>query len=307
MPRFVCAILALAWLVCPAGAQAAPSVVASIKPVHGVVAALTDGVTRPRALVTGGASPHTYSLRPSDARALAGADLAVWVGPGLERFLAGPMESLAADARVVRLAGVDGLTRLPVRRAGVFAADGGRPEKAAGAGHCDINMPLWLDPHNVLAWIGPLVDALKAVDPAHADAYEANAKAFRQRLEKLDAALAARLAPGTDVPYVLFHDAYAYFEHRYGLTPAGVVTVDPGRKPGARRLRAIRRAIRERDVRCVFREPQFAPALVETIVAGTPARVGVLDPLGADLEGGPGFYPALLRNLADGYTGCLGQ
>jgi zinc transport system substrate-binding protein len=118
--------------------------------------------------------------------------------------------------------------------------------------------------------------------------------------------MAARLAPVTSVPYIVFHDAYQYLERRYGLAAAGAITVAPERRPGARRVQEIRARIARSGVACVFAEPQFEPALVRTLTEGTKARAGVLDPLGADLAEGPFLYEALLERLADALAGCLG-
>ena len=93
-------------------AQAAPKVVASIKPVHGLVAGVMEGVGQPSLLVRGGGSPHSYSLRPSEARSLSEADLVFWVGDSLEGFLAKPLEALAGRARVVTLTEAPGIARL---------------------------------------------------------------------------------------------------------------------------------------------------------------------------------------------------
>jgi zinc transport system substrate-binding protein len=147
---------------------------------------------------------------------------------------------------------------------------------------------------------------LAALDPANAARYRANASAFRARLGELDAALRAQLAPVRGVPYLVFHDAYQYFEQHYGLSPAGAVTVSPEQRPGGRRVAQLRALIERHGVRCVFREPQFQPALVEAITRGNEVRVGVLDPEGAAIPPGPEQYPRLLRDLGDALAGCLG-
>ncbi len=109
------------------------------------------------------------------------------------------------------------------------------------------------------------------------------------------------------LPYLVFHDAYQYFERHYGLSPVGAVSTGPERPPGARRVYEVRRRIAERDIRCVFTEPQFRPALVRTVVEGTPARIAVLDPLGADIEAGPEAWFILMRRLGESLLSCLGE
>ena len=171
--------------------------------------------------------------------------------------------------------------------------------------HGATDMHLWLDPMNAVAMVAPIVDALSAADPAHADAYRANGERLVARLTALDEALATDLAPVGDRPYIVFHDAYQYLENRYGLSPAGSITVSPEVRPGAERLYAIRERIRGDAAVCVFAEPQFEPRLLETVVEGTSARVSTLDPLGAALDPGPDLYFDLMAGLGNALRACL--
>ena len=166
-------------------------------------------------------------------------------------------------------------------------------------------MHLWLDPHNATAMVAAIVAALDAADPAHAAIYDANGQQLAARLEQLDRALEARLAAVGERPFVVFHDGYQYLEQRYGLNAVGSITVDPQRRPGAQRLRELRAKVEQLQVACVFAEPQFEPALVDTVIEGTGAKKGVLDPLGAGLAAGPQHYFELLNRLADALVDCL--
>ena len=265
----------------------APEVVVSVKPIHSIVAAVMTGVAAPWLVVGGSASPHDYALRPSDAMALSRADLVFWVGKDFELFLAKPIAALAGEARVVTLMDIDGLTRLALGAGGAF------------------DPHIWLDPANARVIAVATADALSTADPDNRARYGANAGALAARLDALDGELRAALAPLSDLPYVVFHDAYGYFERRYALAMAGAITVNPQHKPGAKRLRELRDRIRALGARCLFREPQFAPALIDTLVEGSGARTGVLDPLGAALAPGPEAYFALMRGLAASLRACL--
>ncbi len=161
---------------------------------------------------------------------------------------------------------------------------------------------LWLDPVNAQAMVAIFAAALAEADPDNAQAYRANATRLAERLDTLDAELGERLAPVRRVPYMVFHDAYAYFETRYGLNQVGAFAANPEIGPGARHLLALRRRIRDAGVACVFIEPQFSPALVEAVTGGTAARVATLDPLGG---GGPEAYFRMMRALADDLVACL--
>ncbi len=299
--------LVLALLAAPALAAptlAAPEVVVSIKPLHSLVARVMQGVGQPLLLVGGGASLHSYSLKPSQAAALERADLVVRVGPGFERFLEQPLSAQAGDAAQVEAMEVPGLVLLAPREGGAWEVDDhdhDHEEHAEG----DVDGHLFLDPGNAAVLTLALAEALAALDPANAAAYAANAVALRDELALLDAELVALLAPVRERPFVVFHDAYQYFEARYGLAAIGSIVVSPEQPPGARRLAEIRDKIATLGVVCVFAEPGFQPALVETVVEGTGARIGQLDPEGAGLPEGPGAYPALLRGLALSLTDCL--
>jgi len=268
-----------------AAMAAAPRVVVDIKPVHALVAGVMNGIAVPRLLIAGAASPHDYALRPSDARALAAADLVVWVGPALTPSLEKPLGALAGQAR--RLTLLDDPAMVARDRAGA------------------IDPHIWLDPAKAIKIVADVARALIALDPAHGASYSANAATLAARLRALDKELAARLAPVADVPYAVFHDAFGHLERRYGLSDVGAIALGPGRAPGAGRLRAIRRAIAEAGAVCVFAEPQFEPALARIAAAGSGARLATLDPLGADLPAGPGAYVSLLRAVAKNLVDCL--
>lgn len=284
-------------------------VVASIMPVHSLAAAVMDGVGKPHLLVPGKASPHTFAMRPSDARRLEQAQAVFWVGPMLESFLDRPLEALARDAQVVALIGAAGVRTLPFRDGGPWEAHAHGGEAAAHGGHVHaheaIDGHIWLDPRNAAAMTKAIAHTLGQVDPANKERYEANAARVVARIETLDKHLADTLSPVKGKPYIVFHDAYQYFEARYGLTPAGSITVSPEIGPGAKRLVEIRaRVARDRPI-CVFSEPQFEPRLVSTLIQGTQAKTAALDPEGALVEPGPGAYSDLMKNLAADLTRCL--
>ncbi len=278
--------------------------VATILPIHGLTAAVMDGVGEPRLLLPPGTSPHAYGMKPSDAAALEEAQLVVWIGDALETFLVRSLDNLAGDARRLALIDAPGIEVLHLAADGDDHGHGGHDHGHAHD-HGDVDPHIWLSPANAAAMTRAIADALAGVDPARADTYRANAEATVGDIEALAGELETRLAPVRDVPFVVFHDAYRYFEQAFGLRQVGAVTLSPERSPGTAHVAELRRAIRAAEAVCVFAEPQFEPRLVETLVAGTPVRTGELDPVGADLEPGPDAYLQLMRGLADDLVGCL--
>ncbi|MBP2570274.1 zinc ABC transporter substrate-binding protein ZnuA [Agrobacterium tumefaciens] len=310
------------------GATAAPDVVVSIKPIHSLVAAIMRGVGEPQLIVDGAASPHTYNLRPSNARKLEKADVVFWVGPGLEAFLEKPLEALASKATVVELEDAKGLEKLPFREGGPFEAhdhgdeghdahDGHAEEEGAhdhGHGHAEghgdhdhgaYDTHLWLDPANAKAMAQTIETALIAADAGNAATYQVNTKKLIDDLDALDAELKETVKPVKDKPFIVFHDAYQYFEHRYGVKTAGSITVSPETLPGADRVKQMQEKVRQLGATCVFAEPQFEPKLISVITEGTAAKSATLDPEAATLEPGPDLYFKLMRGIAGSLKDCL--
>lgn len=315
-----------------AGAAAAraeaPSVVVSIKPIHSLVSAIMQGVGEPSLIVEGAASPHTYSLKPSNAAALQDADVIFWVGHGLEAFLEKPLESLGGKATVVELEDAPGLEKLPFREGGPFEAhthegeeghdhaheghshdtDGhDHAKEAEGHEHGEFDMHLWLSPENARAIAAEAAKVLAEKDPANAETYNRNLASLNDKLAALDKELAETVAPIKDKPFIVFHDAYQYFEHHYGVLAAGSITVSPETLPGAERLTQIRDKVKTLSATCVFAEPQFEPKLVNVVIEGTPAKSGTLDPEAATLDPGPDLYFTLMKSIATSLRDCLGK
>ncbi|MGB3337576.1 MAG: zinc ABC transporter substrate-binding protein [Devosia sp.] len=303
-------VLALALLTTTA--FAAPKVVASIKPVHSLVAAVMAGVGEPDLIVKGSASPHTYALKPSDAGALEAADIVFWTGHGMELFLGDALETLATGATVVELADAPGIELLPVRQGGAFEAHSHESDEhdheheEHDHEHGDGDMHFWLDPENAKLMVTKIATTLAEADPDNASVYQANAEAERVKLDELQVELSATLSPVADRPFIVFHDAYQYFEARFGLTLAGSVTVTPDVLPGAARIDELKAKVGELGATCVFAEPNFEPAIISAITEGSNAKSGVLDPEGGALEQGADLYPTLLRGLASSLVDCLG-
>ena len=384
-------------------AHADVNVVASIKPVHSLVAGVMQGVGTPSLIIEGAGSPHSYALKPSQARQLQNADLVFWMSHDLEAFLEKSIEGIAANATAVALADSHGIKKLAFREGGAFVAhdhgdhdDHGHDEheehghddhddhghddhdkheehghddhddhghddhdkheehghddhdehghddhdkheehghddhdehghddhdKHEEHGHDDhdehghddhdehdhgeFDPHVWLDPINAKAMVHEIEEALSAADPANAAAYEANAEKMMGDLDNLVAEITADLAPVKDKGFIVFHDAYQYFENRFGVSAVGSITVSPEVMPGAQRISELQEKVNSLDGTCVFSEPQFEPKLVSTVTENTNAGTGVLDPLGASIDNGPELYFTLIRNMSYSLKDCL--
>lgn len=344
----------------------APSVAVDIAPVYSLVAQVMEGVGTPNLIVQQGASPHGYSLRPAEAKALEDADIVFWVGEGLEPWLERSIDSLAADAKSVELAETEGTTELEFREGATFEkhshdhgdedhdhdheahedhddhdhdahadhddddhdeheAHEDHDEDHDHAGHEDHDEDheheeaheehehdhhghdphAWLDPKNASVWLDVIAADLSELDPDNASTYAANAAKGKADLEKLTSMIKTELESIKGKNFVVFHDAYHYFENRFGISAAGSIRLGDASDPSPARIAEIRDKVAELQISCAFSEPQFNAGLLETVFEGTDAKVGVLDPLGSDLTLGPDLYSQLLRNLSKNLTSCM--
>jgi zinc transport system substrate-binding protein len=283
-------------------AMAQPKVVTSFSLLQSLTAAVTDTV--PETIVRGGGSPHTYSMRPSDARALEQADLVIWIGEDYEGFLERPIKALGKRAHVLELADAPGVTTLKTREGGVWEGEA-HSHSHAGHKHGEIDGHMFLDPKNAAAFATAIAATLAEIDAPNAARYRANGEALAAKLAALDGELDKALRPLAGKPFIVFHDSLQYLENRYGLTPAGSITVSPERRPSAQRLQRLRDRIGRAQAICVFAEPQFDSGLVRTVVEGTKARTGTLDYVGAEVPPGPELYFTVMRGLAKSLSSCL--
>lgn len=313
MKRLRSLLVATALCALPASAQADVKVLASIKPVHSLVAGVMQGAGNPELIVDGSASPHDYALKPSQAKALADAQLVFWIGSGLEGFLEKPLKNIGGKATAVPLAQAEGIDHLGFRELDEIGKkddhDHGHKhghDHSHGHDHASEDDPhIWLDPRNAAAMVTAIEAALVKADPENTETYSKNADALRSRLTDLEKQIAEQVAPLKDARFVVFHDAYQYFERRFGLAASGAITLTPETAPGAQHVKKVAKRIKDLGVTCVFSEPQFEPKLVSVVSEGSSARSAELDPLGAGLEAGPEHYFQLLTNMSASMRDCL--
>ena len=317
-----------------------PQVAVDIAPVHSLVTRVMDGVGAPNLVIQVGASPHEYNLRPSEAQALQDANLVFWIGSDLTPWLADAIQTLAPNASTTALLESEGTIELEFRESALFEAhahgdhdedkhadhddhDDHDEDKHAGhddhddhdedkhAGHDDHDdhgahdPHAWLSPQNAKTWLNVIASKLSAADPKNAGIYFSNAAAGQTEIDALIAEVNVTLEPVRGMNFIVFHDAYQYFENDFDFPASGAISIADASDPSPARIQEIQGRISNEGIDCVLAEPQFNPGLVATVMDGSEAKTGILDPLGAGLQPGAKLYPELIRNLSKALTNCL--
>ncbi len=277
---------------------AKPLLVSSIKPVQLLVAAVGGDAVESRLLLAASVSPHVYQLKPSDRRLLDKADLVIWVGPDMERFLSKPLSLLDAD-KVLALGSEE---EYPSSKDG----HSHQGHSQDGHQHTDEDPHRWLDPLQAVAMAALISERLAQLDPVNASLYRRNWQVFSDAMASLDQQLRDQFeALQNPLPYMVLHDAYSHFERRYGLQHSAALSVSPDRKPGARHLLAIRQQLSDEQIGCVFREPQYQPAVLGSILGEYAVTEGLLDPLAASVPVSVQGYRQFMRQFGDQLIVCL--
>lgn len=272
----------------------ATTILTSIKPIQMIVSELTQGVTTPDVLLQPNTSPHDYALRPSDVKKISSADLVIWYGHDLEPFL----EKVVVDRNnTFTISQISGLT----------LREFGDKQGHEGHNHGSYDPHFWLGVEPTKQVAIALTSKLVEVDPSNKVKYQENLERFETQISATDQEIKQQLTPVKGKGYFVFHDAYGYFEDQYQLNQLGYFTVSPERKPGAKTLIQIRKALSSGDAFCVFSEPQFTPAVVESVMRGSQVAKGELDPLASTIEVKPGSYFTFLHRMADSFEQCLSQ
>ena len=293
------------------------SVVTSIKPLHSLTSYIMEGVGEPELIIDGVASPHNFQIKPSHAKILQNADLVIWIGEDLESFLPTALKSIPKDAVVFELLDQSGLKKLKFREKNIFEGhdDHGHDEHAKkeddhddhghadhGHGHGSFAPHIWLDPANAKVIVKKITNQLSKIDKDNASTYKANSKKVIKDLDGLIKEVKNEI--NKDASFVVFHDAYQYFEKRFGLSVIGALTVNPDVMPGAEQLSEIREVIEHEKAKCIFSEPQFNPNIINSIASDTGVKTGVLDPLGANIDKGKNMYFDLIKDMSNSLKGC---
>ena len=288
-------------------------VVTTIKPLHSLIANVMEGVGEPSLIIEGSTSPHSFTLKPSHAKLLEEADIIFWVGEGIETFMERPLESIVKNAEVVEFMEIESINKLKFREESIFEDhddhDGHDEHDDEHDGHDDhghahgeFDAHIWLDPMNAKEMVLEIAHELSHLDPANEDKYNVNAKATNLALDEMIDDISQNI--NKDAKFVVFHDAYQYFEERFGVRAAGALTLNTDVLPGAKQIDEIQDVIKDRGINCIFSEPQFNPKIISTIAQDTNIKTGVFDPLGANIDSDKSLYFKLINNLSEELKDC---
>ena len=318
----------------------APRVAVSVSPVHSLVSGVMQGVGVPELLILPGHSPHVQPLSPSAVKAAYGADLLVWVGPGFEVTMSKIVGQIERQDRVKSLMDDASLHTLPLREQSMWSEHGhghGQEDEEDGdeehegeedgdeehegeedgdeehedEEHEDEEHEAALDPHvwlstdNAILIVSAFTDWISRIDSDNKDLYQSNRDKVIARIHQTKGQMSELLESIRTVPYIVFHDAWQYYENEHQLNAQTSVSRSADHAPVIRQIQDLNQLIRERDVRCVFREPQFESRIIPTVIEGTQAKVGVLDPVGAELTPGPDMWHELMLSIATSLKTCL--
>lgn len=273
-------------------------VVASIKPIHSLVAGVMQGVGQPELLLSSNQSPHHYSMRPSERRLLARADLIFWVGPNMESFMPRLLSSLDNKTRPVSLIDTKGLTLLPVRMADHLH------NQQHKLRHAQIDAHIWLNTYNIEIMTDEITRQLTDMDPANAQQYKNNNIILHEKIKRLRDELGSLLREKQH-PFLTYHDGYQYFEQEFNLKNAGFVSSNPELRPSARHLQAMKDLVRKHSIECIFYDAPIEPPIMASLLAGNRTKAVELDPTGIRLPASEKNLFQTMRSLGSKFGNCL--
>ena len=257
-----------------AGNAIAADVLASIKPLQLIARAITPDV---EVLIPDGTDMHDFSLKPSSRYKLAQSKLLLWLGPVHEPYLT-KIASQQDQQRQLDLSSL--LTGL-------------KPD----------DPHLWLSPQQAGAIAQHLTERLSQLHPEQANLYQRRLAQFQNQLTTLDTWVKAELA-GLQPDYLVFHDAYYYFEQAYGFKPKAVVSNQHGQNPGAKSWIAILQQVEQGEIRCALITPDTPAAFIGRINTNDKVKIIKLDPLAADVKLESGGYLELIRTTTRAFKAC---
>lgn len=310
MSRKLFSISAVAALLGSSAIADVPNVSVDIAPLHSLVASVMNGVGVPNLIIPSGSSPHDHQLRPSEAKAMQDANIVFWMGEELTPWMENAVKTLSSNASITTLLENDKTSLLEFREGALFEAhdhddEEHDDEELDEHGHGSHDPHAWLSPNNAKAWLDVIAAQLSSYDPENAGVYFTNAAATKSEIEMIIAEINLTLDPIRGGKFIVFHDAYQYFENDFDFRASGAISIGDASDPSPARIAKIQKRIRDEEINCVLAEPQFKANIVKTVMEGSQANTNVIDPLGVGLKPGVLLYNKLIKNMAQSLTDCF--
>lgn len=281
------------------GAQSTPNVVVSIKPIHSIVSALMEGVSRPQLLLESSDSAHTFHLKPSQLNLLSNADLVITIGDGFETGLKKILGNIN-DGLHIATSEIDGLHLYDFRNVDINEMN--KDEKDE---HTDLDLHLWLDIVNMHKTAQYINDKLIKIDPNNSNTYEANLVKIHSRLNKLKSELQQQLAPFSSENFAIFADTLQYFEKSFHFQKPVIITPYHGARLSIHRTLEARKKMKDLKIKCLLYGPENTSKKINVLSEGLPIKALRIDILGAKLDTGSDQYFNLMRGLSSQLVECL--
>jgi len=319
------------------GVKAEIKVVTTIQPLHSLISNVMGNKGKLDLILEGTASPHSFTLKPSHARMLENADIVFWIDKDLESFLEKPLKSIPKKAKIVHLMDLSSLKIHKFREKNIYGGHDDHDDHDKHAhkkdkhdkhddhdkhghkkdkhdkhddhdkhghahAHGEFDVHIWLDPSNAKVIIKEVANQLATLDSKNSDFYKENAKKTLNKLDnlinKIDKSINKKAS------FVTFHDAYQYFEKRFGIEALGALTINTDIQPGAKQIEEIQHLVEDKNIKCIFSEPQYNPKLINMIAKSSGAKTGILDPLGSSYKPGQDLYFNLINDLYQNINKC---
>lgn len=309
MSRKLFSISAVATLLGSSAIADVPNVSVDIAPLHSLVASVMNGVGVPSLIIPPGSSPHDHQLRPSEAKAMQDANIVFWMGEELTPWMENAVKTLSSNASVTTFLENDKTSLLEFREGALFEAHDHEEEhddeEHDEHGHGSHDPHAWLSPNNAKAWLDVIAAQLSSYDTENAGVYFTNAASAKSEIEMMIAEINLALDPIRGGKFIVFHDAYQYFENDFDFQASGAISIGDASDPSPARIAKIQKRIRDEEINCVLAEPQFKANLVQTVMEGSQANTNVIDPLGVGLKPGVSLYNKLIKNMAQSLADCF--
>jgi zinc transport system substrate-binding protein len=297
-------LLSLSFLISYSSLNAEVKVVTTIKPIHSLVAGVMDGLGSPSLIVDGSNSPHNFSLKPSHAKMIEDAEIIFWVGEDLETFMIKPLESIANNATKVSFMDLDSIIKLKFKEENILEVEGYDDDHDDHDDHADgeFDAHIWLDPKNAIEIVNEIAKTLSLKDPNKKNVYYSNAEKLNHSLNELIEKI--NLSINKDARFIVFHDAYQYFEKRFDVSSAGALILNEEALPSAKKVSEIHKIIKKQNINCIISEPQFNPNIIKSIAQDSSILTRSFDPLGSSFDTNKNLYFEMILSLSNSLKDC---